>query len=254
MARFSSIFAGLHGLRAFVALGWIILQPASAQADLGDVCSALAHEAERTEGIPPGLVHAVALAESGRWSPERRQSQPWPWTVTAGRESFFLSSKEAALTKVRELQANGRTNIDVGCMQVNLGYHGRAFGSLDEALDPASNVAYAAQLLKALRQETRSWARATERYHTSDPERGRQYRSKVYRLWHDLRRPGSAEMARLAAPPVVLAPGRVGAGRALRLIVPDRERSPLPAMEAKSRTTPPGGISILRGVTSQRSL
>jgi hypothetical protein len=240
----------LRGACALLAVCWIALQPLSAHADLGDVCARLARDAERIQGIPPGLVYAVALAESGRWLSELQQSRPWPWTVTASTDSFYLNSKEAALAKVRELQAAGRTNIDVGCMQVNLGYHGEAFGSLEDALDPASNVAYAAQFLKRLRQETRSWARATERYHSSDPERGRYYRSKVYRLWHDLRRPGRSRTAELTPPPVVLAPGRVGEAQPFRLIAPGPWEPPHRAESGEVRMARPGGISILRGVHS----
>ena len=121
------------------------------------LCAALASQAEREQGIPPGLVQALALAESGRWHADEGTTRPWPWTVTSGTDSFFLPSKPEALRKVEELRTEGRTNIDVGCMQVNLGYHGHAFASLAEALEPASNVAYAAQFLKQLREETRSW-------------------------------------------------------------------------------------------------
>ena len=32
-------------------------------------------------------------------------------------------------------------------------------------------------------EETQSWERAVERYHTADPERGRAYREKVYERW-----------------------------------------------------------------------
>jgi hypothetical protein len=252
MARFFRISAGLRGACAFLAVFWIALQPLGARADLGDVCARLARDAERMQGIPPGLVHALALAESGRWLSDLRQSRPWPWTVTASTDSFYLTSKEAALAKVRELQSAGRTNIDVGCMQVNLGYHGQAFGSLEDALDPASNVAYAAQFLKRLRQETRSWARATERYHTSDPERGRYYRSKVYRLWHGLRRPGRSRTAELAPAPVVLAPGRAGGEQPFRLIAPGRREPPGQAEPDGAQTARPGGISILRGFDSRR--
>ena len=78
-------------------------------------------------------------------------------------------------------------------MQVNLGYHGHEFASLEDALEPASNVAYAARFLKRLRDETRSWARATARYHSRDPDRGQAYRDKVFRLWDELLpRPGSS--------------------------------------------------------------
>jgi hypothetical protein len=219
-----------------------LLWPTAAALAYPDICGALAQVNERVEGIPPGLVHALALAESGRWLSERGRSQAWPWTVTAGSDSFYLSSKQEALSKVRELRAAGRSNIDVGCMQVNLGYHGDAFASLDEALEPASNVAYGAQFLKRLRVQTRSWARATARYHSSDPDRGKAYREKVYRLWHELRHGRVA-----AAPPVRMAgslleaepePPDEGAPR-LRLI--------RPLSGAKLASPSPGAISILRG-------
>lgn len=169
------------------------------QAGAGDLCGDLARAAERREGIPTGLVQAVALAESGRWVQGTGRGRAWPWTVTSFDESYYLDSKEAAVSKVRELKARGRTNIDVGCMQVNLGHHGHAFGSLEHALDPAVNVAYGAGFLRRLHAETRSWASATAHYHSRDPARGDAYRAKVYRLWHDVR-PGlpAAETVQLA--------------------------------------------------------
>jgi hypothetical protein len=51
------------------------------QATAGPVdglCAALARQAERTEGIPSGLVEAVALAESGRWFAHDGTTRPWP--------------------------------------------------------------------------------------------------------------------------------------------------------------------------------
>ena len=226
-----------------MALGLSLAAP-PARADLPDVCAALAGANERAEGIPPGLVLAVALAESGRWLGAGRRSQAWPWTVTSGTDSFYLDSKQDALRKVRELREAGRSNIDVGCMQINLGYHGDAFVSLDEALEPASNVAYGARFLKRLRLQTRSWARATARYHSSDPDRGKAYRDKVYRLWHEVRHGQIAKdepPVRLAGSVLEQAPREPEAAVAppRRLILPMVGRaSPSPAL---------GAISILRG-------
>jgi Transglycosylase SLT domain len=157
-------------------------------ANTQDDCGAIADWMERSENIPLGLLHAVALAESGRPHPSDGENRAWPWTVRSGPDSFYLPSKELALRKVHELRAAGRSNIDVGCMQINLGHHPTAFGSLDEAFDPAANVAYGARFLKQLQEETRSWAIATGRYHSADPDRGQAYRSRVHRLWRDLRR------------------------------------------------------------------
>jgi hypothetical protein len=177
-----------------LGLGLLVaVVPMGARASTSDVCGAIADQTERAEDIPPGLLHAVALAESGRWQADEGFGQAWPWTVRSGPDSFYLPSKEVALGKVRELRATGRSNIDVGCMQINLGYHGTAFASLDDAFDPPSNVAYGARFLKQLRDETRSWAKATGRYHTADADRGQAYRARVWRLWRDLRRRQSGE-------------------------------------------------------------
>jgi Transglycosylase SLT domain len=162
--------------------------PAAARADPADMCIAIAVEVEQAEDIPPGLLQAVAIAESGRWQADGGFAQAWPWTVRSGPDSFYLPSKEVALGKVRELRAAGRSNIDVGCMQINLGYHGEAFASLDEAFDPVTNVAYGGRFLKQLYAQTRSWAGATGRYHNADRKLGQSYRARVYRLWWDLRR------------------------------------------------------------------
>ncbi len=216
-----------------------LLPAGPAAAGLPDICGTIAGETERAEGIPPGLVRAVALVESGRWLPEDRRTQAWPWTVTAGPETFYLPSKRAALRKVQQLRASGRSNIDVGCMQVNLGYHGDAFASLDEALDPATNIAYGAKFLKRLRIETRSWARATARYHSSDPDRGQAYRAKVYRRWQELRH------ARLARPAPVRVAGGDGEAEAVVADRPPRRHLILPTLGPKP--APPGAIAIVRG-------
>jgi soluble lytic murein transglycosylase-like protein len=239
------IIALVRSLAVIAVTAATTLSPARpAVANPADICGALARETERAEGIPPGLVHAVALAESGRWLAGRGHSQAWPWTVTAGSDSFYLPTKQDALRKVRELRAAGRSNIDVGCMQVNLGYHGEAFASLDEALEPASNIAYGARFLKRLRLQTRSWVRATARYHSSDPDRGDAYRNKVYRLWHELRHG-----------PIVAAPRPMRLAGSLLSIEPDaREAGPaarprliLPMTRAEPSPAAPGALSILRG-------
>jgi hypothetical protein len=227
---------------ATLALAVVTCAAPAAAGPVDGLCAALASQVEREEGIPPGLVHAVALAESGRWLADKGTTRPWPWTVTSGADSFFLGSKPEALRKVDELRSEGRTNIDVGCMQINLGYHGHEFASVAEALEPAANVAYGAQFLRKLREETRSWARATARYHSSHPERGQAYREKVYRFWHQVRQGRVAEQApiRLAGRPL----STVAASRPsqARLIVPGRPRAELQAA--------PGAIPILRGGTA----
>ena len=221
------------GRRWFASLVLIVAVGAD-QAGAGPVdgvCAALARQAERAEGIPLGLVEAVALAESGRWLADEGTTRPWPWTVTSGTDSFYFASKSEALRKVQELRSQGRSNIDVGCMQINLGYHGHAFDSVAEALEPAVNVAYGAQFLRQLREETQSWSRATARYHSRNPKRGQAYREKVFRFWEQVTR--RARGRRCADPP-----GRRTAGGGCRAAGPGTGLRPAPDRAGSCRRRP----------------
>jgi hypothetical protein len=139
--------------------------------------------AERTQVIPKHLLSAIAIAESGRTHPTLDKRMPWPWTVMAEGQGRYLPSKAAAIDEVRQLRARGVTNIDVGCMQVNLYYHPDAFASLDQAFDPASNVAYAGQFLRSLFADSGSWHEAAGRYHSSVPGLKNPYLEKVVQIW-----------------------------------------------------------------------
>jgi Transglycosylase SLT domain len=208
-----------------------------------ELCGVLANQAERTQGIPRGLVHAVALAESGRWLAEERTTRPWPWTVTSGSESFYLPSRAAALRKIEELRAEGRSNIDVGCMQVNLGFHGDAFASDAEALEPARNVAYAARFLKQLQAETRSWEQATAHYHSRQPARGRAYREKVFRWWRAL-----LDRPKVERPEIRVAGASSTAAEGAAAPAPtDRERLIVPGRQQGARPAAPRNLLVLRG-------
>jgi len=160
---------------------------------IGEMCRPALEAQETAFGIPPQLLSAVSLAESGRWHPVEKESFSWPWTVTSGKESWYLPTKAQAIAKVKSLRAGGVRNIDVGCMQINLMYHGDAFESLDEAFDPQSNVGYAAKFLRQLYDETRSWHRAVERYHSATPALHVPYHQKVQKLWSAERKRAAEE-------------------------------------------------------------
>ena len=133
------------------------------------------------------LLVAIASVESGRWNRETGVNIAWPWTVTAEGTGKFYPSRRAAIAAVSTLQRRGIRNIDVGYMQINLGYHPEAFRSLNHAFDPSTNAAYAAKFLKELRIQRRSWDKAMCYYHSSDPKRQRYYGDKVYKARHAIR-------------------------------------------------------------------
>lgn len=164
---------------AILGLGVGLLGGAAAAAtDDTDSCLRHIDAAEKSAGIPEGLLEAIGLAESGRdMSGGRRE--PWPWTVNARGQGYYFDSKDDAIAFVRDLQAQGVTVIDVGCLQVNLYYHPDAFASLDAAFDPATNVAYAAAFLNELGTETGDWSVATQYYHSRTPALGEAYARRV---------------------------------------------------------------------------
>ena len=153
-----------------------------------DVCARAATEAEAALGLPAQLLGAIALAETGRWDAARKASFAWPWTVAAGGEARYLAGKAEAIAEVEALLARGVSNIDVGCMQINLHYHAGAFASLAKAFDPTANTAYAGAFLLRLWDKYRSWSRSIATYHSSTRAYGLPYLKRVQRLWFAERR------------------------------------------------------------------
>ncbi|MDP4796454.1 MAG: hypothetical protein NWR87_06035 [Rhodospirillales bacterium] len=164
------------------------------------ICERATARWERISDVPPKLLHAISLAESGRWSKQQRELRAWPWTVTSGGPGTYFATKAEALAEVQRLQDKGVQNIDVGCMQVNLHYHGENFNSAAEAMDPDINVAYAAKFLTRLRQDAESWGEAAGYYHSMTPERTAYYRGKVEKFWSELT-DGKPTETKLAALP-----------------------------------------------------
>ncbi len=160
-------------------------------------CRRLIGAAERRHRIPAQLLSAIALTESGRWMTEKKAIIAWPWTVYAQGKGQFLASQAEAEAAVSDLKAQGVRNIDVGCMQVNLQHHGDAFERLDQALDPAGNIDYAARLLRRLYLKHRSWLQAVAHYHSATTSLNVSYRKKVMQTWYKERRWAIHERRRL---------------------------------------------------------
>lgn len=160
--------------------------PAVGAADPWRLCRQAIAAAEQAEKLPRHLLAAIAIVESGR----RREAggyAPWPWTITAEGRGRFLASKAEAVSAVQDLRERDVRNIDVGCMQVNMHYHPRAFADLDAAFDPAINSGYAARHLRALFRQSGSWPYAVSLYHNGKFHMNRQYRIRVMTVWSQLR-------------------------------------------------------------------
>ena len=157
--------------------------------DDASICVELTQLAERTRRFPKGLLYAIARVESGRQRADGAGTTPWPWTVTVEGDGRYYESKQQAVSVIEQLQRDGRSNIDVGCMQVNLYHHGRAFRTLAEAIDPVNNVAYATEYLVVLYKRYNNWEEAIKHYHSSDPTKHDYYLTRVKRAWEQARTP-----------------------------------------------------------------
>lgn len=169
-----------------VLLGASVIEPVQAAAP---DCETMAAEAGRRAGLPDGLMPAIARIESGRTLAGQRRA--WPWTLNHAGRGLYFDTRDEALAYLRKATRGGRTNIDVGCMQINHYWHGQAFetgqggaspgggpssdAALMRMLDPATNLAYAVQFLSDLHARHGSWAEAVRRYHSPDAARGARY-------------------------------------------------------------------------------
>jgi tetratricopeptide (TPR) repeat protein len=167
-----------------IAATSIVARSAEAQSDSNSNrdCVRYVQIYERSMRIPQGLLTAIAFTESSREVDGERA--PWPWTINVNGLGQYFDTKEQAVATVRKLLDEGQRSIDVGCMQINLRYHPNAFRDIEQAFDPAANVAYGAQYLMSLYRLQGSWPKAVERYHSSDDGRRTEYREKVLAFWN----------------------------------------------------------------------
>lgn len=148
--------------------------------DKTDVCGVALFKAEKDNQIKPNLLQTIALVESGRFDKKLGHRVAWPWTVHANGKGHYYNTKDEAVAAVKALQAQGITNIDVGCMQINLKYHGQAFNSVEEAMDPEKNVAYSAKFLLSLYAKNgHNWQKTAMQYHSKNYQKGIRYKFRL---------------------------------------------------------------------------
>jgi Transglycosylase SLT domain len=157
----------------------------TAAADPATLCETAVTTAEYVNRLPPRLLSAISVTETGRTDPATGRIRPWPWTIDAEGEGQFFATKQEAIAAVKALQARGLRSIDVGCLQVNLMHHPDAFASLEEAFDPRGNANYAARFLNSLYADSKDWASAIAAYHSETPALGDAYRVLVMARWQN---------------------------------------------------------------------
>lgn len=168
------------------AFGAALLAPGMAVA-APNLCTVNIAEAERVRGIPEGLLQAISITESGF------NGQPYPWALNLGGRVVYASTLDAAKKILGDRRAKGRKNLYAGCMQLSVKYHGGAFVSLGDLLQPRGNVGYAAKYLASHFEDLGDWQAAIRRYHGGKPRQSEAYLCRVWRTLTAIR-PATARL------------------------------------------------------------
>lgn len=135
-------------------------------------------------GIDALLLYSIAMAESGA-TKSKGYAAPHPLAIRASNKAYYPANKKEAESILNSLLGEGKRNIDVGLMQVNIRWHGSKVQSPVDLLDADTNLAVASQiLLTAMRSSPGDIAVAIGRYHNwKDLERAQRYSQRVLRLY-----------------------------------------------------------------------
>lgn len=115
--------------------------------------------ASKTYGVPVGILYAVGLTETG----VRGSLQPYALNIEG--KPLLAKTRREAIAAFEAARAQGKTLIDLGCMQINHRFHGEKFRSVEAMFEPRLNVDYAARFLLELKARHKSWSMAVARYH-----------------------------------------------------------------------------------------
>lgn len=186
-----------RAFRSTLALCAAVLHPcaalASADQTKARLCDSAARQAADTTGVPLDVMLAITRVETGRSI--AGVLSPWPWAVNQAGDGTFFETADQAMDHVQQAMADGATNIDIGCFQLNLRWHGDAFTSLNAMFEPTENADYAAQFLLQLHDEFGSWEGAIGAYHSRNADAAEGYLAKVAALMADAPPEGDAPVA-----------------------------------------------------------
>jgi Transglycosylase SLT domain len=145
----------------------------SASVDAADLCDAAAQTAAQRTGVPSDVLRALTRTETGRAS--GGALRPWPWAINQGGQGQWFGTRDEMLAHIDGLLADGISNFDVGCFQLNYRWHAQGFPSLADMADPDRNAVYAAGYLAQKFASSGDWGQAAAAYHSGTPEFAARY-------------------------------------------------------------------------------
>ncbi len=144
------------------------------------------YEVADAEGVPVKLLYAIALNESQTKTNFNRRV-PWVYTLNHKGKGFYFKTSEDLKSKILALLAKGETLFDVGIAQVNYHWHRQNFKTIDEMINPRTNLIYASRYLKSHYEQTGNWWIAVGKYHSpGNKKHALNYYRKVRKIWLEL--------------------------------------------------------------------
>ena len=135
-----------------------VLGLASAHASSVGPCEREMARAADAYRIPLAVLYSVGMTETGGKNGLRM------FALNIDGRAVFAATLDEGLARFDAARRAGAKYIDVGCMQINHRWHGKRFPSVAAMFDPQRNVAYAARLLRELRDSQPNWTMAVARY------------------------------------------------------------------------------------------
>jgi soluble lytic murein transglycosylase-like protein len=141
------------------------------------------HSVANKENIPVKILYALALNES-QVKTNYGRVIAWAFTLNYNKKGYHFRTHQELKQKVEKLISQGYTSFDVGIAQVNYRWHKDEFKSLDEMIDPLSNLSYAAKYLKSFYTKHGGWWLAVGRYHSPyNKSNAAKYTKRVRNIW-----------------------------------------------------------------------
>ena len=152
------------------------------------ICEWAALTAAAEAGVPPDIMGALTLTETGR----RRGGivRPWAWSVNAEGAGSWFDDPAEALAFAEDRIESGRVNLDIGCFQLNYRWHGANFPSVVSMFEPLENARYAARFVRELYAELGDWRLAAGAFHSRTPVHASRYLARFDQLRAGLRARG----------------------------------------------------------------
>lgn len=114
-------------------------------------------------GVPPKMLYAIAMTESGFY--DQGESAPWPWTLNVEGNAKRYPDRKSMFDGLMSSLRSGQTRVDIGLMQVNWYWQFDRIDSPWTITDPIVNLKVGAAILRHHFLESGDWWEAAGRYH-----------------------------------------------------------------------------------------